>query len=179
MHSPLRPGPPPLGSLRHLRYRSFYPLDQASVRHAREEFRAAVYRSQLDGDIAEAAELCLSELAGNAIRHAKDPRLRRWFHVECNVLGMRRRYVELGVHDIDGVHIPVLPDPATAADQLLDMDEDAESGRGLLLVAMRSDGIGVDHGPGLNGKRMWCRWYLPIPKKPVADPRAAWASAAR
>ena len=36
--------------------------------------------------------------------------------------------------------------------------------------------LGVDHGPNLNGKRMWCRFYLPALTAP-ADPRKAWATA--
>lgn len=161
MHSPSRQGPPPLGSLRHMRYREFYPLRPESVPHARQEFRAQATRSELTADIAEAAEICLSELTSNAVRHAKDNRDRRWFHVDCNVLGRYRRYLEIGVHDVDSANIPELP--TIPFDPLAAFDDESESGRGLLLVAGLADAVGVMHGPGHNGKVIYCQFILPSP----------------
>jgi anti-sigma regulatory factor (Ser/Thr protein kinase) len=159
-----------------MRYSNFYPLEAHSVRRARQEFRTACQRSELSSDIADAAQLCLSELATNAVRYAKDPRPRPWFYVQCRVLGLHDPFLEVAVQDADGFHIPRLPDPHTACAQLLDMSEGLQGGRGLLLVAQQSDGLGVEHGPAVNGKRMWCRWYLARRKAPC-DPRAAWAAA--
>lgn len=169
MHSPLHQGPPPLGRLLHMQYRDFYPLRAESVAHARQDFRAAAHRAALYDSVAESAELCLSELASNAVRHAKDKRDRRWFHVSCHVGGTRRHhYLRIGVHDIDGAHIPTIP--PVSLDPLAAFDEEAESGRGLFLVAQLSDEIGVEHGEGCNGKTVWCRWRL-SPR--AAPPRSA------
>ncbi len=161
MHSPFRQGPPPLGALRNMRYRDFYPLANASVPHARHDFRARAFTSMLPSQIAESAELCLSELASNAVRHAEDKRDRRWFHVSSNVLGRHRRFLQIGVHDIDAAHIPDLP--TVPVDPLAAFDDESETGRGLLLVSQLADGIGVEYGPGHRGKTVWCRFYLPSP----------------
>lgn len=161
MHSPSRQGPPPLGSLRNMLYRSFYPLLPESVPHARYDFRAHVTRSELAPRVAESAEVCLSELASNAVRHAEDDRLRRWFHVSCTIRGQYRRYLQLGVHDIDSAHIPEMP--STPADPFAMFDDESETGRGLLLIAGLADAVGVDHGPGHNGKVVWCQFVLPSP----------------
>jgi len=160
MHSPPHQGPPPLGNLRHMRYREFYPLRDQSVPQARHEFRAAAFRSDLDGGVAEAAEICLSELASNAVQHADDPRPRRWFHVSCNVLGVYRRYLLIGVHDVDSGHIPRMP--RVPVDPLDAFDDESESGRGLLLVAGLATAVRIEHGPGVNGKTIWCRFDLPV-----------------
>lgn len=161
MHSPSDQGPPPLGALRNMQYRDFYYLAEASVPHARRDFRAHVYRSALPVDVAQNAELCLSELASNAVRHAKDNRPRGWFHVSCNVLGHYKRYLQLGVHDIDSHNIPELP--TAPLDPLAAFGEDQECGRGLFLVTQLADAVRIEHGPGCNGKTIWCRFDLPSP----------------
>lgn len=159
MHSPFRQGPPPLGPLRNMRYTEFYPLHPGSVRHARQDFRHHVTISELTASVAEAAEVCLSELATNAVLHAEDPRPRRWFHVTCTISGMHRRHLMLGVHDIDSKHIPHVPD--VPLDPLAAFDDESEGGRGLLLVAGLATAVRVDHGQGVNGKTIWCRFDLP------------------
>jgi anti-sigma regulatory factor (Ser/Thr protein kinase) len=159
MHSQTRQGPPTLGLLGNIRYTRAYSKELASVPLARARFHEAADDSKLDHEIAEKAVLCLSELAGNAVRHAHDPRKIRRFLVESTIRPIRRRFtLEVSVWDIDLCHIPPLPDPATAAARLFSMDEDAMSGRGLLFAASLSDGIGIDRGP--HGKRVWCRWHL-------------------
>lgn len=159
MHSPSRQGPPPLGALRNMRYRDFYALRPESVPHARYDFRAHVVRSGLEPKVAEDAEVCLSELASNAVRHAEDHRERRWFHVSCNVLGHYRRYLQLGVHDVDSAHVPELP--KIPLDPLDAFDDESETGRGLLLVVGLASAVRIEHGPGFNGKTVWCRFDLP------------------
>jgi anti-sigma regulatory factor (Ser/Thr protein kinase) len=160
-----------------MRYTEFYPLRPESVGHARQDFRAAVTRSALFDSVAEAAELCLSELASNAVRHAHDPRPRRWFHVSCHVQSMRHRALRLVVHDVDSAHIPVMP--RRPVDPLAALDEEAESGRGLLLIAGTATACGVEHGEGVNGKNVWCTFDLPEPTVPeLADPRIDWAAIA-
>jgi anti-sigma regulatory factor (Ser/Thr protein kinase) len=95
---------------------------------------------------------------GNAVRHAHDRRKIRQILVESTVRGRWRHLLEISVWDVDGIRAPRIPDPATAAMQLLDMPDDAVSGRGLLMVATWSDEIGIDFGG--RGKRIWCRWRL-------------------
>lgn len=159
MHSQTRQGPPTLGLLRNIRFTCPYRKELASVSLAREKFRDAAHESKLDQDILDRAELCLSELTGNAVRHACDPRTKRRIWVESTIRRRcRRLFLEVSVWDIDRCTVPSLPDPATAGLRLLDLPEDAVSGRGLLLVALQSDEIGVDLGP--HGKRVWCRWAL-------------------
>jgi anti-sigma regulatory factor (Ser/Thr protein kinase) len=161
-------------------YRDFYPLQEGAIRPARNDFRTHAFRSQLPADIAEAAELCLSELASNAVEHAHDHRARAWFHVSCQITGRYRRSLRLAVHDIDGQHIPSLTTREKAPELLFSMDE-AEEGRGLLLVAMYADEIGIEYGRGINGKEIWCSWDLDTAtgaERTASDPRAAWATPA-
>lgn len=174
MHSPLHQGPPPLGALLHMRYRDFYPLRPESVRSARYDFRHHVTISQLDPDVAEAAELCLSELATNAVVHAKDSRPRAWFHVSCSITGRRRPYIRLGVHDADSKHIPNIP--RTPVDPLAILDSESESKRGLLLVVQLAEQVHIEHS---NGKTIWCRFpiHLSPPTQHSSSARRATAPA--
>jgi anti-sigma regulatory factor (Ser/Thr protein kinase) len=160
MHSQTRQGPPTLGLLGNIRYTHVYPLESGSVPRAREHFRAAAQDSKLDPDLTDRIELCLTELAANSVRHARDRRRAPKFQVQCAIRRLRRRYhLEVAVWDIDMWHVPDLPDPDTAAVRLFNMlDQDAVSGRGLLLVAMQADELGYDLGP--HGKRLWSRWAL-------------------
>lgn len=160
MHSPILQGPPPpLGPLRHLIYRARYPSAPDSISAARERFHEAAAKARLDAQIAEVAELCLSELTTNAVRHARALRPDPAFHVWSTVTGRHRRSLYIGVTDADGGRLPPLPDPASAGERLLER-ADAESGRGLLMVALWAHSFGVTHGPVVNGKIVWCSWPL-------------------
>jgi anti-sigma regulatory factor (Ser/Thr protein kinase) len=159
MHSPTRQGPPTLGSLGNIRFTQAYRKESQSVALARKRFREAAVEGKLNDDLLLSAELCLSELTGNAVRHAHDARKRPLILVEVTIRHIRRRlHLEVSVWDIDKHRIPDLPDPATAALELFDMSGAATSGRGLLLVAATAGEIGYDRGP--HGKRIWCRWAL-------------------
>lgn len=160
MHSLTRQGPPPtLGTLGNLRFTQAYPKELESVPRLRARFRHAASYGNLDDDLLSRGEMCLSELAGNAVRHAMDPRKRPMFLAEATIRVMRRRHLhlEVSVWDIDKFHVPTMPDPATAALQLFGMD-DATGGRGLLLASTLSEEFGCDVGP--HGKRVWCRWAV-------------------
>ncbi|MEU9405709.1 ATP-binding protein [Streptomyces sp. NPDC048281] len=159
MHSPTRQGPPTLGSLGTIRFTQAYRKEPDSVPLVRHRFMEAAHEGKLDEDLAQRAELCLSELTGNAVNHAQDPRERCQILVEVTVRAIHRRlHLEIGVWDIDQAHVPDLPDQAQAIRDLFDLPEDSTSGRGLLLVASTAEEFGIVLGP--HGKRIWCRWPL-------------------
>ncbi|PPS89571.1 ATP-binding protein [Streptomyces sp. MH60] len=183
MHSPHHQAPrPPLGSLRNLIYRRIYLTDGHSIAAVRDDFGQRAKRSGLDRDIADAALLCLSELSTNVVRHACDVRDRPRFQVTSAIVGARQRWLRIGVHDRDRDHIPRLPDRDKAMSLLMDLDEDREDGRGLLMVATCAPDAGVDYGPFFNGKIIWCRWPLDgqeaTPGHSLRPRVASWASSA-
>lgn len=113
--------------------------DLRCVGRARHGLRRAVVAWGLDG-LADTAELVLSELLTNAVRHADVP--------DDSEIEIRFERLPVGVrievHDADGTR-PRSTDPAT----------DAESGRGLSLVdALTSGQWGVSERNGV-GKCVW------------------------
>jgi anti-sigma regulatory factor (Ser/Thr protein kinase) len=183
MHSPHHQAPrPPLGSLRSLVYRHVYDTDEHSIAVVRDDFSHRAKQGGLDEEITEAALLCLSELSTNVVRHACDVRERPRFHVTSAIVGARCRWLRIGVHDRDRDHIPELPDRFRAPEMLMNLPEDSERGRGLLLVAHMATAAGVDHGPFFNGKVIWCSWPLDGQEATQGDycrPRvASWAASA-
>ncbi|WP_164331344.1 ATP-binding protein [Streptomyces sp. RLB1-9] len=159
MHSPTRQGPPNLASLGNIRFTQAYRKEPESVPLARQRFREAAHDGKLDVELFQRAELCLCELAANAVRHAHDPRRNNQILTEVTIRVIRRRpHLEISVWDIDGRRIPDIPNPDTAALQLADVSDGAIGGRGLLLIAAMTDEIGYDLRP--QGKRIWCRWAL-------------------
>lgn len=108
-------------------------------------------------DVTEAAELCVSELAANTIRHVGEG-------TPCTlVVEMRDTYLRIGLRD---------PDPR-ALPTLLSAGPDAESGRGLALVDAVSERWGVILGA--DSKVVWCELstQLVTPGGHVDDPRVA------
>ncbi|MEU6362193.1 ATP-binding protein [Streptomyces albidoflavus] len=166
MHSPLGP-PPQLGPLRHIEYKRIYASDLASIPRVRADFLKAAAAAALDEDITETAELLLSELAANAVRHAHDPRPKPRIHVTVRVHGMRSRSLSLEVYDRDRDRLPVFPTASGAPDLLGDLaDGAAETGRGLAMIAALAAKVGVDAFAELVGKVVWCR--IPLPRPNVA-----------
>ncbi|MFH8483000.1 ATP-binding protein [Streptomyces sp. NPDC018055] len=147
MHSPYSPSPLPLGSLRNAEYRCAYPGVEESVSAARERLAQAIAASGLGGDTADTAALCLSEIATNAVVHAIGHQSHPRFVVHVSIMGRRRRYLRLEVHDPDGAHQPVFPPKEEAPLLLLEDADEATSGRGLAMVAAMADRTGVDVGP--------------------------------
>jgi anti-sigma regulatory factor (Ser/Thr protein kinase) len=90
--------------------------------------------------IVDSAELIVSELATNAIRHSASRRFGGRFHVEIQAEQDR---VWLGVTDEGAPDAPMPHSP----------DDEEEGGRGLLLVATLADTCGV-HG-GRDGRTVW------------------------
>ncbi|MFD8656509.1 ATP-binding protein [Streptomyces mirabilis] len=168
MHSPFHQPPPPLGALRHLCYRQPYPGLVDSVPAAREHFAKAAARGGLDSSVTEIALLCLSELATNAVVHA-----RRRFIVTVSVRGMRQRSVRVEVHDThEGA--PAFPRSRDLALDYLAWLDGETSGRGLAMVAVMADRGGVEWGP--NGKAVW--FELRLDRPGAADSPAAEEGAA-
>lgn len=160
MHSPTRQGPLTLVSPGSLHFSQAYSKEPESVPLARERLRIAAHDSKLDDDLLERAELCLTELATNAVRHAHDCRRIRQFLVQVSIRNIcRLPHLEVSVWDVDWRRTPNLPDPGTAGVELLTMAEEVTGGRGLLLVASLAEEIGYDFVPR-HGKRIWCRWAL-------------------
>jgi serine/threonine-protein kinase RsbW len=110
-----------------------------AVGQARTSLRRELDSWQLDG-LAEAAELVLSELLTNAVRHARVPRGR---HIETRYERLPAG-VRIEVHDADDT-VPVRRQPRP----------DEESGRGLAVVDALTGtrwGVSGRQGPG---KLVW------------------------
>jgi anti-sigma regulatory factor (Ser/Thr protein kinase) len=119
---------------------SRWPLTGPSVRKARRELRGTLGEWGLDG-LAESAELVLSELMTNALRHARSPRGRL---VETRYERVGGGCVRIEVHDANDR----IPQMRRAAD-------DDEGGRGLALVdALTERRWGVSSRQGV-GKLVW------------------------
>lgn len=120
-----------------------YPCRKSSVPRMR---RAAV---EILGSwglqaLAEDAELCVSELAGNAVRHASERRDARQMGLVMEVTDAGRLRVE--VHDAWG-----------GVPRVRRVEPDAESGRGMVVVAGLAEdwGVAPRHGSGAAGKAVW------------------------
>ncbi|MCI3931924.1 ATP-binding protein [Streptomyces sp. AN091965] len=119
-------------------YRMSFTVGEHSARPLRRILRTYLGRWGLAG-LADDAELALTELVANVVRHVPDRR--------CAVLIVRRPR-GLRVEVMDGS--PVLPAPAEGTD-----GEPAEGGHGLRLVAAVTDRWDVTVLPGGAGKTIW------------------------
>ncbi len=111
-------------------------MGEHSARHLRGILRLYLAGSGLEG-VADAAELAVTELIANVVRHVPGRRC----HI-CFLL--RRGGVRVEVAD----RFPELP-VAAIGDAL------AEGGRGLVLVAALTDRWGVTARPDGQGKTVW------------------------
>lgn len=119
---------------------SRWPLSALAVRRARRELRGTLGEWGLE-QLGEAAELVLSELMTNALRHARSPRGRL---VETRYERVGGSCVRIEVHDANDR----IPQMRRAAD-------DDEGGRGLALVdALTGRRWGVSSRQGV-GKLVW------------------------
>ncbi len=106
--------------------------------------------------VVDEAELIVSELATNALRHSASGRFGGRFAVSIQV---RRDQVWLGVLDEGGARSPGLLTPY----------EEEENGRGLLLVSALADSWGVWGGEA--GRTVWATLAVrPTPVRPAATP---------
>ncbi|MFD3454452.1 ATP-binding protein [Streptomyces sp. NPDC058691] len=109
------------------------PWSTEACRHAREAVRAALRQWGLD-DVADTAELLVSELVGNALRHARAP-----LTLNCLLLG-------------DTVCCVVI-DGSQDLPRVMGADPEDENGRGLALVELLATRWGSDSSPA--GKAVW------------------------
>ena len=119
-------------------YRAGFTLGEHSARHLRRILRTFLTRWEMPG-LTDAAELALTELVANVVRHVPGRR--------CTLLILRRPdglRVEVGDED---AYCPRPARPEGTGDEL------DEGGRGLLLVEAVTDRWGVIPAPG--GKTMW------------------------
>ncbi|MFI6334677.1 ATP-binding protein [Streptomyces sp. NPDC050535] len=122
------------------------PRTPRSAPHARQLLRAQLSHWQIDGEVAEAAELLLSELITNSLRHACAP--------PGHEIGLRLATYEgrLRVEVADADDRRPLPRRAAPGD---------EGGRGLTLIQALAERWGFCprlHGPG---KATWAELALP------------------
>lgn len=117
-------------------YHAEFAMGAHSARHLRRALRLYLVRSGLAG-VSDAAELALTELVANVVRHVPGRRCRVCFL-------LRPGAVRVEVAD----DCPELPFPA-AADAL------GEGGRGLVIVAAVTDRWGVTTHPDGRGKTVW------------------------
>lgn len=101
--------------------------------------------------VVDAAELIVSELATNAIRHSNSRRFGGRFHVEIRAELDR---VWLGVTDEGGPAAPVMHSPG----------DEEEGGRGLLLVTTLADSCGVLGG--VEGRTVWAVMLVDVTAVP-------------
>lgn len=123
------------------RYRAEFALGEHSVRHLRRILRLYLKDSGLL-EVADAAELAVSELLANVIRHVPGRHCGICFLLLPGV-------VRVEVSD----RCPRLPAPAGG-------DVLAEGGRGLLLVEAATDRWGVTPFPSGGGKTVWFECVL-------------------
>jgi anti-sigma regulatory factor (Ser/Thr protein kinase) len=117
-------------------YRAEFAVGEHSARHLRRILRLYLTGTGLL-DVANAAELALTELVANVVRHVPGRRCRVCFLI-------RPGGVRVEIAD----SCPRLPVPATG-------DALAEGGRGLLLVEAFTDRWGVEPRSDGTGKTVW------------------------
>jgi anti-sigma regulatory factor (Ser/Thr protein kinase) len=121
--------------------RAAYPADRSAVALARRFVRETLIGWGAD-DAIDDAVLLTSELATNAVVHARTP-----FEVICRAVGATGTTVQVEV--VDGDTARVLPAPGKGD------DPDRVSGRGLLMPIMLAVEWGVSYGVG--SKTVWFR----------------------
>ncbi|MCC3653913.1 MULTISPECIES: ATP-binding protein [Streptomyces] len=134
-----------------------FPRHPRSVGRARAVLRTHLSAWGVEGDTADSAELLISELMTNAVRHARVPHGRE---IEARFT-LTGRLLRLEVSDASDR----LPVPAQAGTE-------AEGGRGLALVAALARDWGVRHREGV-GKCVWALLELTGAPGPVSVRAAA------
>ncbi|MGX4688676.1 ATP-binding protein [Streptomyces sp. JNUCC 63] len=119
-----------------------------------------------DSDVNETLTLITAELCANAVRHGRVPG--RDFHVRLAAEADGGR-LRVEVSDTRTERRPVVTAPA---------DPDAESGRGLLLVAALADDWGVTDRRSGPGKTVWAVLDTASSSRPGAPPQAPAPTAA-
>ncbi|GAA3489648.1 ATP-binding protein [Streptomyces cremeus] len=145
MNHTTAPQAPALGDPLGASYRTGFTVGEHSARHLRRILRVYLANWRLL-DLADAAELALTELVANVVRHVPDRRCSMVFL--CGAEGVRVEVAD------DCPELPVVRAGAP------DGDAEEEAGRGLWLVGAVTDAWGVEpRGGGRAGKTVWfeCR----------------------
>ncbi|GGZ11516.1 ATP-binding protein [Streptomyces poonensis] len=140
------------------RYRAGFVLSEHSARHLRRILRLHLAAADLL-EVADAAELALTELVGNVVRHVPGRRCRMCFL-------LRPGAVRVEVAD----SCRRLPAPAP---ENMDASDEAETGRGLLLLQAVTDRWGAEPHPDGSGKTVWFECLAKPPTVPDFLSRAA------
>jgi anti-sigma regulatory factor (Ser/Thr protein kinase) len=131
-----------------------FPAVPSSVPAARAWIRQALTRRGWDTVNAHAAELLVSELATNAVQHSATARFTVW-------LAPADDTIEIAIQDGDGA---ALPQGRHDGDPGGTDGQEAEEGRGLVLVGALSQAWGVV--ATVDGKWVWSRLSLTVSDPP-------------
>ncbi|MGV9286154.1 ATP-binding protein [Streptomyces sp. NPDC003719] len=124
-----------------------------SARHVRRIVRSYLAEWDLAG-LTDAVELGVTELLANVVRHVPDHR--------CTLLLLRRA-------DGSGVRVEVADGSPRRPRLAGEVPDDAEGGRGLVLLDAVADTWGVTSGPG-RGKTVWFECGDPAERCAGASP---------
>ncbi|MFJ6214438.1 ATP-binding protein [Streptomyces sp. NPDC092296] len=116
-----------------------------SVSTARSFVRATAAMWRLGEQLVDDAELCISELVGNAVTHTDSLR------VHCRIWSARQ-VLFLEVDDEGRLRLPAVGRAS----------EDDEHGRGMLLVDAFADAWGTAPRAGVSGKTVWAALPMPV-----------------
>lgn len=130
--------------------------DAASVPRARHVVRSVLDGAGLDEMTTAEIEIVLSEIVGNAVRHAR-PLGDGAIHVQCEVTPEARIHVEISV--TDGGAPGRVVSPRTAADS-------DTSGRGLFIVDGLADEWGVVENLADLSRTVWASFGGPTRHHP-------------
>ncbi|MBB5938572.1 ATP-binding protein [Streptomyces zagrosensis] len=119
------------------------PVAGPSVSEARRHVKQTLRERHVLPDVIDTACLLVSEVVGNAVRHA-----RSHAGIELCIRTESAR-VMVSVHDGD----PQLPDQCKAPPGIEELGAEQESGRGLLLLSSLADEWGAQ--AGRSGKDVW------------------------
>ncbi|WP_377270909.1 ATP-binding protein [Peterkaempfera sp. SMS 1(5)a] len=135
--------------------RTVWPMDRQAaatlpgapeaVSTARRFVRITAAMWRLADDLVGDAELCISELVGNAVMHTDSHR------VHCRIWSAQQTLF-LEVDDEGRLRLPAVA-PA---------DDEDEHGRGMLLVETFAEAWGTVPRPGLSGKTVWVALPMPV-----------------
>jgi anti-sigma regulatory factor (Ser/Thr protein kinase) len=128
------------------------PGSPCSVSIARRFLRITAAMWQLSGELVDNAELCLSELVGNAVMHTDSAQ------VHCRVWSAGE-VLFLEVDDEGRLRLPTVEDAG----------EDCENGRGILLIEAFAAAWGTAPRPGLAGKTVWAALPIRTTAVPAVD----------
>ncbi|MFI1383172.1 ATP-binding protein [Embleya sp. NPDC020886] len=108
-----------------------FPISATSVKHVRDCVRSFCVDLGFPSPIVDSAPLIASELATNAVRHAKGHAVRAEFTLVLTLSGGR---LDIAVWDYH-------PSPCPPLSNLADIPPDAQHGRGLALVCLDAAGF--------------------------------------